>query len=204
VTPAVVADADVLFGATTRGLLIHLDYQGLMRLHWSATILEEMSRALVESGRKPDVPAARRHEQLMRASLPHAQIDSLVVDAQFDAVALAVRSKKDVHVAACAHAVLAAGCYPDIQSIVLLTKNIRDFSAPKLAGLSIEVMRPDVFLINLIDRDMDGVVSAFDALRATLRSRPASDALLDRLAADGQSKSAAALRAALKRKPPTP
>ena len=31
----VVAD-DTLFGATTRGLLIHLNYQGLIRLHWSA------------------------------------------------------------------------------------------------------------------------------------------------------------------------
>lgn len=31
----VVADADTLFGATTRCLLIQLDYQGLIRLHWS-------------------------------------------------------------------------------------------------------------------------------------------------------------------------
>jgi len=44
----VVADADTLFGATTRGLLIHLDYQGLIRLHWSPLILGEMSRALVD------------------------------------------------------------------------------------------------------------------------------------------------------------
>lgn len=43
----VVADADTLFGATTRGLLIHLDYQGLIRLHWSPLILDELSRALV-------------------------------------------------------------------------------------------------------------------------------------------------------------
>ena len=47
----VVADADTLFPATTRGLLIYLDYQGLIRLHWSALILDEVSRALVNTGR---------------------------------------------------------------------------------------------------------------------------------------------------------
>ena len=60
----VVADADTLFGATTRGLLIHLDYQGVIRLHWSPLILDEMSRALVDAGRKPDAESARRHGQL--------------------------------------------------------------------------------------------------------------------------------------------
>jgi hypothetical protein len=66
----VVADVDTLFGATTRGLLIHLDYQGAIRLHWSPLIHDEMSRALVDTGRKPDAESARRHEQLMRAALP--------------------------------------------------------------------------------------------------------------------------------------
>jgi hypothetical protein len=70
----VVADADTLFGATTRGLLIHLDYQGSIRLHWSPLILDELSRALVDTGRKPDAESARRHEQLMRAALPQAEI----------------------------------------------------------------------------------------------------------------------------------
>jgi hypothetical protein len=58
VIPAVVADADTLFGATTRGLLIHLDYRGLIRLHWSALILDELRRALVDTGRKADEQAA--------------------------------------------------------------------------------------------------------------------------------------------------
>ena len=45
----VVADVDTLFGATTRGLLIHPDCQGIIQLHWSAPILNEMTRALVET-----------------------------------------------------------------------------------------------------------------------------------------------------------
>ena len=63
--PVVVADADVLFGATTRGLLIQLDYAGLLHLHWSPLILDEMSRALVKSGRKLDFASAKAHEALI-------------------------------------------------------------------------------------------------------------------------------------------
>lgn len=84
---AVVADADTLFGAATRGLLIHLDYQGLIRLHWRALILDEMSRALVRTGRKPDRTAATAHEALMRAALPQAEVPTGDVQAQFEVVA---------------------------------------------------------------------------------------------------------------------
>ena len=120
----VVAGADTLFGATTRGLLIHLDYQGLIRLHWSPLILDEMSRALVDTGRKPDAEAARRHEQLMRAALPQAEIPTRQVQAQFANVAPAMRSAKDIHVAACAAAILAGDFYPGTEVVSLVTKNI--------------------------------------------------------------------------------
>ena len=92
----VVADADTLFGGTTRGLLIHLDYQGLIRLHWSPLILDEMSRALVETGRKADRAAATRHETLMRAALPRAEVPTADVQSQFEAVAWAMRSAKAI------------------------------------------------------------------------------------------------------------
>jgi hypothetical protein len=122
----VVADADTLFGATTRGLLIHLDYQGLIHLHWSPLILDELSRALVDTGRKPDTESARRHEQLMRSALPQAEITTQQVQAQFANVALAVRSTKDTHVAACARAILTGDYYPDTQVVSLVTRNIRN------------------------------------------------------------------------------
>jgi hypothetical protein len=192
VTP-VVADADTLFGATTRGLLIHLDYQGLIRLHWSPLILDELSRALVDTGRKPDAESARHHEQLMRAALPHAEIPTLQVQAQFASVAPAMRSTKDTHVAGCANAILAGQFYPDTQVVSLVTKNIRDFGVRKLATLGIEVQRPDAFLLELFQQDPAGVASAFAALRATLRSAPTPDRLLERPAADGQMLTAAAL-----------
>jgi hypothetical protein len=189
----VVADADTLFGATTRGLLIHLDYQGLIRLHWSPLILDELSRALVDTGRKPDAESARHHEQLMRAALPQAEIPTQQVQAQFASMAPAMRSTKDIHVAACAAALLAGDFYPGTLVVSLVTKNIRDFGVRKLATLGIEVQRPDAFLLQQFQQVPAAVASAFAALRATLRSAPEPDRLLDRLAADGQALTAAAL-----------
>ena len=195
----VVADADTLFGATTRGLLIHLDYQGLIRLHWSPLILDEMSRALVDTGRKPEAESAKHHEQLMRAALPQAEITTLEVQAQFARVAPAMRSAKDVHVAACAAAILAGDFYPSTQVVSLVTKNIRDFGVRKLASQGIEVQRPDAFLLDRVQQDPSAVASAFAALRATLRSAPEPERLLERLAADGQALTAAALHDAWQR-----
>jgi len=193
VTP-VVADADVLFGATTRGLLIHLDFFGLIRLHWSPLILDELSRALVDTGRKPNDQAARRHEQRLRAALPHADVPASTVQQQFQAVAAAVRSVKDTHVAACAHALVAGAAYPRARVVNLLTNNVRDFRVRQLADLGVMVIRPDPFLIDLWGLDAAGVAAAFAALRATLRSAPMPERLLDRLAADGQIRTATVLR----------
>lgn len=189
----VVADADTLFGATTRGLLIHLDYHGLIRLHWSPLILDELSRALVDTGRKPDTGSARRHEQLMRSALPQAEITTQQVQAQFADVARAVRSTKDIHVAACARAILTGDYYSDTQVVSLVTRNIRDFGVRQLAALGVDVQRPDTFLLQQFRQSPEAVAAAFAALRRTLRSAPEPDRLLGRLAADGQTQTAAAL-----------
>jgi hypothetical protein len=190
----VVADADTLFGATTRGLLIHLDYKELIRLHWSPLILDELCRALVDTGRKPDAESARHHEHLMRAALPQAEVPKRQVHTQFASVAQAMRSAKDTHVAACAMAILAGDFYLGTQVVSLVTKNIRDFGIRKLATVGIAVQRPDTFLLHQFHQDPAAVASAFAALRSTLRSAPTPDRLLKRLAADGQTMTAAALR----------
>jgi hypothetical protein len=195
----VVADADTLFGATTRGLLIHLDYQRVIRLHWSPLILDELSRALVDTGRKPDTASARRHEQLMRSAVPQAEITTQQVQAQFGAVTPAVRSTKDAHVAACARAILTGDYYPDTQVVSLVTRNLRDFGVRKLAALGIDVQRPDGFLLQQVRQSPEAVAAAFAALRSTLRSAPEPDRLLERLAADGQTQTAAALHDAWQR-----
>lgn len=192
----VVADADVLFGATTRGLLIHLDYAGVIRLHWSALILDEMSRALVRARRKQDLATAKTHEQRMRDALPTADIPVAEVQAQFSAVAGAVRSAKDMHVAAAAQALLALKYYAGTHVVNLVTKNTRDFKVQRLSNCGIAVVRADAFLCGLMEEHAAAVAAAFRGLRVSLTSQPSPQALLSRLADDGQVDVAAALLAA--------
>lgn len=108
-------------------------------------ILDELSRAVVDTGRKADAKAARQHENLMRAALPQAEISSAEVQAGFAAVGPALRSAQDINVAACAAAVLRGKYYPQANVVTLVTKNVRDFGVTKLADLGILVQRPDAF-----------------------------------------------------------
>ncbi|CAN7315607.1 PIN domain-containing protein [Variovorax sp. LjRoot130] len=142
----VVADADTLFPATTRGLLIYLDYRGVIKLHWSPLILDEMSRALVDAGRKHSLADAKAHEKRMCDALPNATVAAAVVQSLFKDVAHAVNSPKDIHVAACARSLIAANAYPASEAVVLTTRNTKDFKKGALAGLGIELRKPDAFL----------------------------------------------------------
>lgn len=189
----VVADAGTLFGATTRGLLIHLDDAGLIRLHRSPLILDELSRDLVDTGRNSGTESAKRHEHLMRAALPQAEIPTRRVQAQFADIQQAMRSAKDAHVAASAAAIVADGFYSGTQVVRVVARNIRDFGVRKLEALGIKVQRPDAFLLTQFQQDPPTIASAFASLRATLRWAPEPDQLLERLAADGRSLTALAL-----------
>jgi hypothetical protein len=86
--------------------------------------------------------------------------------------------------------------YRDIRSVSLVTKNIRDFGVRKLAALGIEVLHPDAFLLRRFQGEPVAVAAAFSTLRATLSSAPTSERLLERLAADGQASTAAAMHGA--------
>ncbi len=179
------ADADVLFAATTRGLLIYLDYEGLIKLHWSALILDELARALVDTGRKTTLDDAKAHEARLCQALPNASVSTEDVQAHYRAVAPAVRSAKDTHVAACAHYLLVKKAYPDQSAVALVSRNTRDFKRTVLAEMGIMLQRPDVFLASLIASRPAAVARALRRFRLDLTSLPAPEALLHRLARDG-------------------
>lgn len=189
----VVADADTLFAATTRGLLIYLDYEGLIRLHWSQLILDELGRALVDAGRKKTAAEAKAHEKRMRDALPNALVGVDELQAHFQKVAPGVRSAKDLHVAACAYSLVAAQAYPDARTVALVTRNTKDFSKAELAKLGIELEKPDAFLSALFESQPLAFASAFRRFRADLVSKPTVANLLARLASDGQLRLARAL-----------
>jgi hypothetical protein len=167
----------------------------LLHLHWSPQILDEMSRALVKSKRKADLASAKAaHEALMDRSLPNAMVGVATVQAQYAVVSNAVRSTKDTHVAACAYALLAIGAYPGRKAINVVSQNTKDFKVRQLEQLGIRVQKPDLFLSTMFDENPAGVAGAFSAFRASLKSNPAPERLLDKLTEDGQLNFAAAMR----------
>lgn len=190
----VVADADTLFAATTRALLIYLDYEGLINLHWSPLILDEVARALTETGRKRTLEDAQASTARMSEALPNAMVSKKDVHAQFHSVAAAVRSAKDTHVAACAHYLVAAKAYPGSPVVALISRNTRDFKKAALAQLGVALHKPDDFLEGLIAARPDGVAAAFRRFRLDLASSPAPRVLLERLDRDGLEMASARLQ----------
>jgi len=189
----VVADADVLFPATTRGLLIYLDYQGLLALHWSPLILDGVSRALVETGRKKTLTEAKVNEARMKKALPNAMVATKSVQAQFKTVKSAVRSVKDIHVAACAYHLVTVNAYPDTPTITLTSRNLKDFKKGALSQLGITLQKPDDFLDTLCTSHPSAMVAAFQRFRLDITAQPELAVLLKRLEQDGQAKTAKSL-----------
>jgi hypothetical protein len=138
--------------------------------------------------------AAQAHAARMCDALPQAMVPVQEVQAQFKAVASAVRSTKDTHVAACAFSLIAADAYPGTSPVVLVTRNTRDFKAAALAELGIVLMRPDIFLESLVVKAPREVAHALWRFRLDLASQPTALALLDRLEQDGLDRTAQRLR----------
>lgn len=194
-------DADVLYGGTTRALLLYLDHDDVIRIRWSALLIVETSRALVKTGRLTR-EAASRTVNLMTRAAPDAEVPVNDVQRAFRRAWPGVRDAKDLHVAACAvvardqaHAAdaTAAGAADPVH---LITKNTKDFAPKKLALLGIRQQHPDAFLFDLWQRDANRMASAFAAFRADLPARPQVSRVLQMLANDGQRRTAAAMSGA--------
>ena len=189
-------DADVLYGGTTRALLLYLDHHDVIRVRWSALLLVETSRALVKTGRLTREAATRTMELMARAA-PHADVPVHDVQRAFRRAWPGVRDAKDLHVAACAvivHEEAERAGAP--AAVYLLTKNTKDFAPRKLATLGIGQRHPDTFLLDLWQREPTRMAAAFAAFRHDLPAQPDAGRVLHKLASDGQRKTAAAMGAA--------
>ncbi|WP_394844240.1 PIN domain-containing protein [Pendulispora brunnea] len=69
----VVLDANVLFPSTLRDTLLRAAEAGVYQLYWSATILEEMRRNLVSTGRVAE-EKAQRLVTVMCEAFPEAMV----------------------------------------------------------------------------------------------------------------------------------
>jgi hypothetical protein len=152
----------------------------MVRARWSATILEELDRALAE--RSIPLEKRRRLFELMNAAVPDCLVggfEALIGD-------LKLPDADDRHV-------LAAAIKIGAQAIV--TNNLRDFPADALEPWSIEAKTPDDFVLDLIDFDARVVYSCVQQIADERRNPPESfDEVLGQLERSGLAESVAELR----------
>jgi hypothetical protein len=175
-------DANALYPASTRDLLIRLARTGLVGARWTARIQDEWIRNLLAN--RPDLNPAqlRRTRELMEAAVPGALVEAF----EHRIPELALPDPDDRHVLAAAI---------EAQADVLVTFNGKDFPREVVAPYGIEVIDPDAFVQDLLRRYPLVVLAAARAQRASLTRPPRPVAeYLGHLAAGGLPRTAEALR----------
>ena len=163
-------DTNSLYGAYLCDTMLRLAEAGTYRPLWSAGVLEELERNLLERELSPDSVAHRIGE--MRRAFPDAEV--LGYESLIDAMTC---DPKDRHV-------LAAAIRGDAQ--VLVTFNARDFPAESTEPYDITVVSPDDFLLDQLDLYPGHTVAVLRGQAASYASPAMSvEELLGRLAAAG-------------------
>lgn len=152
-------DANVLYRAAIRNLLMRLALLGAFRARWSAGVHEEWIRSVLAN--RPDLTRAQleRTRQLMDAHAP----ESLVSGYEPLIGTLTLPDPDDRHVLAAA----ITG-----QTTVIVTFNLADFPAASLRPHGIEAWHPDRFITHLLDQQPDTVCADARQHRASLKNPP--------------------------------
>jgi predicted nucleic acid-binding protein len=170
-------DTCAIFGACLCDTLLRLAERGAYRPLWSADVLDELRRNLIDNLGLPEEAVMRRLGEMQR-SFPDAEVRGYQ-----PLVGAMTCDPKDRHV-------LAAAVRGDAE--VLVTFNVRDFPPESVEPYDITLVNPDDFLLDQLDL-YPGVTLA--ALRAQAESykTPAMsiEELLGHLAAAGVPKFAA-------------
>ena len=152
-------DANVLYPAELRNLLMHLAVTGLFRAKWSADVHEEWISSLLKNRHDLTRDKLERTRMLMDK---HA-IDALVIGYEDLIPGLQLPDPNDRHV-------LAAAIRG--QANVIVTMNLRDFPSDVLAPFGIEAQHPDEFILHLLDLAPEAVVAAAENHRMSLKYPP--------------------------------
>ncbi len=175
-------DANVLYPAELRNLLMHLALTGLFRAKWSADVHEEWISALLE--KRPDL--TREKLARTRALMDRHAVDALVTGYEDLISGLQLPDPNDRHV-------LAAAIRG--QANLIVTMNLRDFPADALGPFGIEAQHPDNFILHLVDLAPALVLAAAESHRQSLKNPSMTiDEYLETLERQGLAHSASAFR----------
>ncbi len=156
-----VLDANVLYPALLRNLLLSLADADLYSAKWSRHIRDEWTRSLLRD--RPDMRAqVAAAAQAMENAIP----DCLVSGYEHLIEGLKLPDPEDRHV-------LAAAIAGHADAIVTL--NEKDFPKEVLDAFGIETQTPDEFVLNQLMLDKAGALAAIKRMRERL-ARPEYDA----------------------------
>lgn len=164
-------DANVLYSAALRDLLLRAAEADLYRPHWTDAILAELARNLTAN--RPDLDPARikRTVSLMNARFPEATVRGYA-----DLQPQMTNHPGDRHVLAAAVRVGAQ---------VIVTFNTRHFPEGALTPYNIEAHTPDQFLTDLWSLDHGAMAAVIRQQGADLRTPRTPQDVLHNLARQG-------------------
>jgi predicted nucleic acid-binding protein len=160
-------DACVLVPAALRDTLLRAAQEGLYKPLWSATILTELSRTLINEG-MTDARRARHLLDTLQTFFPDSMVSG--VDSYIEQM---TNHPKDRHVLAAA----VAG-----RATILVTSNLRDFPDASAEPWGVEIQSPDEFLCDLFTLEPDLLSEIIRRQGADLHPPRSPQAVLDRLA----------------------
>lgn len=157
----VLYDANVLYPAQLRDLLIRLAVGGLVRAHWTDAIHEEWIRNVLAD--YPDITREelRRTRRLIEQALPAARIEGY----EHHISSLSLPDPDDRHILAAAI---------EIGADAIVTFNLDDFPASRLDPHGISAIHPDAFVSSLYEENPGAVIEVMRRHRASLRKPPKS------------------------------
>jgi predicted nucleic acid-binding protein len=150
-------DANILYPAPLRDLLIRIAQSGLVLARWSETIHDEWTRNVLKANPHLSAERLARTRSLMNKAVR----DCLVTGHKKLIATLSLPDPEDRHVLA------AAIC---AKASVIVTFNLKDFPAKTLARFDINAQHPDAFLADLLNQSSGLVCAAVKRQRESLRN----------------------------------
>lgn len=155
----VLYDANVLYPAPLRDLLMQLALQDIYLARWTDEIHDEWINNLLQHRPDLKLETLQRTREMMNS---HVR-DCLVTDYQPLIAGLQLPDPSDRHVLAAA---IKAGAN------VIVTYNTRDFPATQLEPFGIEAQHPDDFLVYQFDLHKAAVCKGVQLQRSSLKNPP--------------------------------
>jgi len=182
-TVRALADADVLYRAAIRDILLELAKDDLFEARWTTRIHDEWMAALKTN--RPDIPWSKLER--LRNKMDAETRDPLI--AGYEDLIQALHLPEDPN----DRHVLAAAIVGHCQ--VIVTFNIGHFPSERLEQFGIAAQHPDKFLLSLLDEDKQEFCAAIRKVRLRLTNPPFGVmAYLQNLADSGLSDTADELR----------